>query len=170
MKNILLSVPAMILLIGSALAADATEEYIASSWYVGGNVGFNYQDDVLVEDSQKNLGAIIGYQYDENLAAEASFVYLGEKPGIEGGQAVTLNGLAMLPTDTFVTPYALAGLGVGFNGLGNDGEAQPIYNIGAGARFSLTDSWDLDARYTWIDSWVEPIGANSLSIGLNYKF
>lgn len=166
----LLSIPAIAFFASTAFAADAINDYEVSSWYIGGNVGYNYQDGVLIEDSQKSLGAIIGYQYNENLASELSFVYLGEKPGIDGGEAVTVNGLAMLPTDTFVTPYAMAGLGVGFNGLGDNGDAQPIYNIGGGLKFNLTDTWDLDARYTWIDSWVDPIGANSLSVGLNYKF
>ena len=140
-------------------------------WYVGVNGGFVYLNDVSVEDSQKVLGATVGYQYNRNLAAELAFTQFFEKDGIaEDGQALTVNGIALLPTGTAFTPYALAGVGAGFNGLGDDGDAQAIYNLGAGVRYAVTESVDLDLRYTHVNAWESEIDNDSVTVGAAFKF
>lgn len=185
MKKMMIAIAAIAMLAAPALAADlpskqtqvTTDRQLAAAvandahWYVGANLGFNYLDDVSVEDSQKTLGATVGYQYDRNFAAELAFTQFFEKDGVgEDGQALAVNGLALVPTGTAFTPYVLAGIGAGFNGLGDNGDVQPIYNLGAGVRYAVTDAVDLDVRYTRIDAWENPVTTDSVTAGLAFKF
>lgn len=168
---------------GSALAADLPKKQARldqqltvavandSHWYVSANGGFNYLDGVSIDDSQKSLGAVIGYRYNPNIAAELAFTQFFEQDGIaDDGQALVVNGIASLPTGTVFTPYLLAGVGAGFNGLGHGDDPQAIYNLGGGLRYSVNESVDLDVRYTHVDAWESSIDNDSVTAGISFKF
>lgn len=184
MKKLMIAISMIAMMGGAALAADLPAKSQVSAdkqlaiavandahWYVGVNTGFNYLDGVSIDDSQKILGATVGYQYNRNVAAELAFTQFFEQDGLaDEGQALVLNGIALLPTGTAFTPYALAGVGAGFNGLGDNGDAQAIYNLGAGVRYAVTESVDLDLRYTHVDAWESSIDTDAVTVGAAFKF
>ena len=72
------------------------------------------------------------------------------------------------------TPYALAGLGAGWNGWGKvgTGNANTLYNVGGGVRYALTNNFELDGRYRYVNSF-NGAGFNNnhvVTLGVGYKF
>lgn len=98
-----------------------------------------------------------------------------------GVTSLTLNGYADWKNTSKFEPYATAGLGLGrFSGTGvakNDKGWNPVYNLGGGVRYWVTDDAALDVgyRHIWSDADVKSnSGTNSdfesdvITVGVNF--
>jgi opacity protein-like surface antigen len=140
--------------------------------YLGVNVGSNWRDN-----TDYSLGAVAGYQFHRNLAAEVTYdnVQLGNANGFNDGQMVMANLVAGQQIGaTGITPYVLAGAGIGWNQLGDrtTGDNLALYNVGAGVRLNLVSNVDLDARYRYVGAFDDNANGNShmVTAGLNIRF
>lgn len=140
--------------------------------YLGANVGSNWQDN-----TDYTLGVVAGYQFHRNLAAEITYDYLrlGNGSGFNNGQMVMGNLVASQQLgSTSITPYVLAGAGIGWNQAGERGTGNnlAIYNVGAGVRVNLIGNVDLDARYRYVGAFDNTTDGNShmATAGLNIRF
>jgi len=185
MKNTFLSLIAVFGMTSAAVAADLptnkglppapTVNNSTSGWYVGGNADLNAVNNPAFGDSQTGFGAVAGYEFNPWLRGEADFNYWFKSPNsnVGSGQALTANAIVQSPVQFYrITPYALVGVGSGWNGMGNaSGNAQAIYNLGLGARYALTNRVDLDARYTQVNAWQNSnTQADQFTIGAEFKF
>ena len=177
MKKTLASLVASLVLMGSAVAADlpkrtapaapvpAVESF--KNWYVGGTFGGAIGQADVFNTSRPSIGVLGGYQYNRNFGAELTYDYFFQGNGANAGQTVFANGVAGYPiAGTIFTPYALAGVGYGWEQFGNTG----LFNVGAGLRTRITSSFDFDVRYRYINSWEGNRQANVVTGGINYKF
>lgn len=140
--------------------------------YMGGNLGTNFQDN-----TDYTLGAVLGYQVSPVIAVELTYDYqrLGNNTVFQDGQMVMANVLYGRRLGvTSVTPYALAGAGVGWNGLGerDTGDNLALYNVGGGVRINLVSNIDVDARYRYVGAFNTNGDGNAhvVSGGLNIRF
>ena len=193
MKKTLASLLASVALLGTALAADlpsktapavpaaATSAFGLGGFYVGGNVGTNYAKfaDYTWNTSPYTIGAVGGYEWNRYFRTEATFDYTSkEKPTTtKSGELAFVNAVVQYPVGFGVTPYAFAGTGYGFNAWGKGksavvDDAKALYNVGAGARYELSKSFELDGRYRYVQSYegVKYKNNNIFSVGANYKF
>lgn len=182
MKKTLATLLASFAFVGMAAAADLPSRTTApaapvpaaqsfNNWYVGGNFGGAVDSsngfDGVWNGSKVSLGAVGGYQFNRNFGAEVTYDYFFQRNGQPSGQTVFANGVAsyQIPGTRF-TPYALAGVGYGFDYFGDRG----LYNVGAGLRTQITNSVDLDVRYRYINNWDSTQRSNVVTGGVNYKF
>jgi opacity protein-like surface antigen len=130
--------------------------------YVGVNAGSNFRTN-----SDYSVGGSVGYQFTPNYAAEVTYDYNamtqshtvlthGKSHTVHtngNGQAAMVNGVysRRIGHSAFI-PYVLAGVGMGWNGLGVNGTGSnaALYNVGGGVRVNLVAGVDLDARYRYI--------------------
>ena len=118
-----------------------------SGVYLGVNAGSNFRTG-----SDYQVGGSLGYQFTPNYAAEITYDY-NDITRTTNSQAVMFNGVYSRRIGTSpVTPYALVGAGMGWNGLGVSGTGSnaTLYNVGAGMRVNLLGPVDLDARYRYM--------------------
>ena len=140
--------------------------------YLGGNMGSNFQDN-----TDYTLGAVVGWQFHRNLAAEITYDYirLGNDTNMNDGQMVMGNLVASQRLgNTSITPYVLAGAGVGWNGMGERGTGDnlALYNVGGGVRVNLVSNIDVDARYRYVGAFNDTADGNQhvLTAGLSIRF
>ena len=140
--------------------------------YLGGNMGSNFQDN-----TDYTLGAVVGWQFHRNLAAEITYDYirLGNDTNMNDGQMVMGNLVASQRLgNTSITPYVLAGAGVGWNGMGERGTGDnlALYNVGGGVRLNLVSNIDVDARYRYVGAFNDTADGNQhvLTAGLSIRF
>lgn len=168
MKIILATIFAVMTTTSVALAADPLS-LDRTGPYVGISAG-----KFVNEQNQFNLGAQAGYQLSPYFRAELDYNNAWQTNSTNGQ---TLFGNAIiqyrLPNSTF-TPYVLAGVGMGFNELGQvkTGSANGLYDLGVGARVAITKQIEIDARYAT----TQPINSssskseNTFTVGVNYRF
>ena len=140
--------------------------------YLGGNLGTNFQDN-----TDYTLGAVVGWQFHRNVAAEITYDHmrLGNDTRQNDGQMVMGNVVVSQRLGaTSITPYVLAGAGVGWNGMGERGTGDnlTLYNVGGGVRLNLVSNIDLDARYRYVGAFNDTADGNHhvVSGGLNIRF
>jgi opacity protein-like surface antigen len=167
-KTLLAVAVALLATVGVASAQDIQAD--RTGMYVGGMIGSTPQ-----KGAQTDLGVVAGYQLHPNARVEAAFDNLWRNTG-SNGQMLMVNAVAQyrIPTSV-VTPYVLAGTGVGFNSFGttNIGSAEMLYNVGAGVRFAVSRNVELDARYRYISHFntsAANANANMLTVGANWRF
>lgn len=167
------------LLCATAGMASASSE----GWYVTGGMGLSHHDiDMSVEgadsssDSKNQFGLKIGggYKFNQNLAVEGNFFYLGKAEGDasagSGYNKETLNAsseslgfgadvLGILPVTENFDVFAKAGLAVMSTKQKatledhraiywvDSTETRLVPKLGLGAEFSLTDHWAVRADY-----------------------
>jgi opacity protein-like surface antigen len=141
-----------------------------SGLYVGTNVGTNFKST-----SDYQVGGVIGYHLTRNMAAEVTYDYNRVNRGGYNSQMVMGNVLyGRTIGNTTVMPYALAGVGMGWNGLGakTNGDTLALYNVGAGVRVNLVGNLDLDTRYRYVGAFDQNAGTNHhmVTTGINYRF
>lgn len=139
-----------------------------SGLYVGANAGSTFENN-----SDYTVGLSVGYQFTPNFGAEVTYDY--NQRSNDSGQLAMVNGVAGLPLfNGRVTPYALAGVGAGFDYFGNrnnSNDTEMMYNVGGGVRFNVVGGLDLDVRYRYVGSF-DSTGrdANLVTGGVNYRF
>ena len=191
MKNILANLLASVAMLGTAVAADlpskaapaapapaVSNAFGLEGFYVGGNVGGNYAkyDHINVNSMPYTIGAVGGYEWNRYFRTEATFDYTSKNAPTtkDTGETVFANAVMQYPVGFGFTPYALAGVGEGFNAWGKvkSGDARTIYNIGGGVRYSLSKNFELDGRYRYINAVSGTKFENNsvVTIGANYKF
>jgi opacity protein-like surface antigen len=135
-------------LLFTAQVAHAQNTTRLQGIYLGANVGTTFLDR-----SDVTLGAVAGYQFSPVWGAEVTYDYLrfNSASPFRNAQQVFVNGTYGRPV-AGVTPYVLAGVGLGWNNLGTNstGDAQALYNVGAGVRVPVTARVDVDARYRYL--------------------
>lgn len=155
-----------------AVPAPTSPVMTLAGVYLGVNLGSNWQDN-----TDYTIGAVAGYQFNYNLAAEVTYDYisLGNANTVNDGQMVMGNLVAgQRLGDTGVTPYVLAGAGIGWNQMGEraTGENLALYNIGTGVRLRLGGMVDVDARYRYVGAFTDTADGNShmVTAGMSYRF
>lgn len=194
MKKLITALFALVAGVSVATAADLPSKKAASApavstsvfglngVYVGGYVGQNFGQvtDYTWSTSPFTFGGVAGYEWNRYVRTEATFDYTTKQTPTttQTGQTAFANAILQfgIPGTSF-TPYALAGAGAGFNAWGKGAssitdDAKALYNVGAGVRYSITNSVELDARYRYIDaiSGTKFSNNNVATIGANYKF
>jgi len=137
--------------------------------YMGLNAGSNFRDS-----SDYQVGGLVGYQFHQNFAGEVTYDYNRQNNGSDGqmvmGNLVASHRLGQ----TAITPYALAGAGVGWNAFGGrgDGTNLALYNVGGGLRVNIVSNVDLDARYRYVGAFNggETYNQHMVTGGLNIRF
>lgn len=138
--------------------------------YVGTNVGTNFKGS-----SDYQVGGVVGYHITRNIAGEVTYDFNRVNRGGYNSQMVMANVLyGRNIGNTTVMPYALAGVGMGWNGLGakTNGDTLALYNVGAGVRVNLVGNLDLDTRYRYVGAFNQTAGTNHhmVTAGINYRF
>lgn len=138
-------------------------------FYVGTSVNLSGTD--LTESRDLGVSLTAGYSVTRNIAVEATLSHAFDDGSRAGGQTGFVNVVAGMPLGP-VTPYVLAGAGVGVNGAGNsDKDPEGLWNVGAGVAYNVTRNWQVDARYRYIDAITATREAqHAVSLGVNYKF
>lgn len=168
-KLALFATISFVALTGVALAADPLNAD-RPSFFVGGSVG-----STTDKSSRIDLGANFGYQYGPYVRAEVDYDNVRRTTGV--GNTLTVDGVAQyrIPNST-VTPYVLAGGGIGFNALANvkTGDEVALYNVGAGVRVAVSNNVELDVRYKDVapfnNDHVTVKRADVVTAGVNYRF
>ena len=140
-----------------------------SGFYVGTSVNLSGTD--LSESRDTAVSLTAGYSVTRNIAVEATLAHAFDNGSRAGGQTGFVNVVAGMPVGP-ITPYVLAGAGVGVNGAGDsDKGMEGLWNVGAGASYNVTRNWQLDARYRYVDAISATREAEHVvSLGVNYKF
>lgn len=153
----------------AAAPAPASPGMNLTGIYLGANGGSNFRNS-----TDYQIGGLIGYQFHPNFAGELTYDYNRQNSGNDG-QMVMANLVASHRLgQTAITPYALAGAGVGWNAFGdrNDGSNLALYNVGGGVRLNLVSNVDLDARYRYVGAFNSGDTYNQQMVtgGLNIRF
>jgi len=162
---------AAVLVSGVAVAGDLPSRKTAplpperpvedSGFYAGVRGGVVFSDNITA-----GVGA--GYQFNKFVRAEANYDYLNNDNNRTNGLTSnigTVNMIGQYQVSVF-TPYVLAGIGYRWS----DAKNEPVWNVGAGARYAVTENVELDARYRYISSFQNERQGNAFTLGLNYKF
>jgi opacity protein-like surface antigen len=67
----------------------------------------------------------------------------------------------------------LLGAGYGFEGAGVNGDAKTLWNAGAGVRIGLSQNWELDGRYRYVnhfDNHWNDSESHVITAGISYRF
>jgi opacity protein-like surface antigen len=143
--------------------------HVSTGFYVGGSTGWGGAH--LDNRAQWSNTLYAGYELNRFLALEASVDYMYRNSSHTAGQMAFGNALLGVPVGR-LTPYVLAGAGMGFNGAGDrNKDPQSLWNVGGGLILNINRSWQLDGRYRYIDSWQGTRAAEQgFSLGVNYRF
>ena len=153
----------------AATSTAASPGSAPSGVYLGMNAGSNFR-----ESTNYQVGGLVGYQFHPNLAGELTYDY-NRQNNSENGQMVMGNLVASRRIgQTAVTPYVLAGGGVGWNmfGMRDNGSNLALYNVGGGVRINIVSNVDLDARYRYVGAFNtgETYNQHMVTGGLNVRF
>lgn len=144
--------------------------------YVGVNGGM-YGSEVTTGTA----GAVLGYNFNQNIAGELSYDYTFGTNAYRANSLVLGNVLVGQQFGV-VKPYVLAGAGYQFtDGIGRNGfhwntlkdNGRAVYALGGGVKFELSPSFEVDTRYRYVnafDSKYQTKPENRLTVGVNYKF
>ena len=156
----------------AAAPAPAPAPMTLSGIYLGGNMGSNFQDS-----TDYTVGAVVGYQITPNIAAEITYDYLRNTSTVRATDGQMVMGNVVYSRrlgNTSITPYALAGAGIGWNGMGEAGTGNnlALYNVGGGLRINLVSNIDVDARYRYVGAFNDGDAGNSHmgTVGFNIRF
>jgi opacity protein-like surface antigen len=180
MKNRLTLVAALTAAIfsGVSIANASTQPVVQvplSGVFVGAGVGSNWQTN-----TNYNVNLVAGYQYNRFLASEVTYDFTRlnntrNRGAVGNGQMVMVNAVAGYTVPgTRLTPYALAGAGVGWNRMGDQstGDNVALYNVGAGVRLAMSSNIDADVRYRYVGAFNDNLFGNShlVTAGVRYRF
>lgn len=135
-----------------ATLAPVAPVFTQTGFYVGGHIGYAYRGEQLA------LGANAGYDFGL-VRLEVGY----DNFGSNGRTSNLISGNVLLEnTYGRFTPYVLAGAGFRFyDDSIKWNDRVGVYIVGAGLRYSLTQSIDLDGRYRFI----APMERNNTLLG-----
>jgi hypothetical protein len=148
----------------TAAPAPVFTQTPVSGFYVGVNGGVSFSD---FDNRDAIAGGTVGYEFNRNFRGELN---VSNRFGSDQGQIVTADAIVGVPVGAF-TPYALVGVGYGFNGLGRNGDPASLWSVGGGVRYGLSRNVELDARYRYTRQFNdERLDSNATTFGLNFRF
>jgi opacity protein-like surface antigen len=161
MKNIMFAtLLAMGVTVGTAHAQN-TGLYVGAGAAVQGT---------SVNDAQWGGTATVGYRLNRFLSVEGLADFGASTGTLRANQAVFGVVTAGVPVGP-VTPYLLAGVGYGFNGLSfTENDPRALWTAGAGVRYAMAPRWELDGRWRRIESFNGVASADRFTVGVNYRF
>jgi opacity protein-like surface antigen len=123
-----------------------------------------------VNDAQWGGTATVGYRLNRFVSVEGVADFSAGTGTLRGNQ--TLFGVITVGAPLgSVTPYVLAGVGYGFNGLAlTQNDPGSLWTAGAGVRYAITNRWELDARWRRIESFNGDASADRFTAGVNFRF
>ena len=123
-----------------------------------------------VEDAQWGGTATVGYRVNRFLSVEGLADFGAGTGTLRGNQALFGVVTAGVPVGP-VTPYVLAGVGYGFNGLAlTQNDPGSLWTAGVGVRYAITNRWELDGRWRRIESFNGDASAERFTVGVNFRF
>ena len=188
MKKTIMAMVATLAMVSAAGATDlpsrrpaaapvaASVDY-PSNWYAGVNAGSTAGTDKFSFDGSRGvIGGVVGYMANPFLRVEGDFTNRFSGSNTKDGQMATANAIVQhsIPGTAF-TPYVLGGVGYGWNYYGNrKGDAAALWNVGGGVRYAVNKSWELDARYKYVQQFrkfgTDHFNENVVTVGANYRF
>jgi opacity protein-like surface antigen len=161
MNKIMLTLAAVAFACAASIADAQTGVYIGAGTAVQGT---------NVDNAQWGGTATVGYRLNRHLSVEALADFSATTGSFRGNQAIFGVVTAGYPLGP-VTPYVLAGVGYGFNGLSvTNNDPGSLWTAGAGVAYNMDRNWQLDARYRRIESFNGDAVANRFTVGVNYRF
>jgi len=171
MKKVLLAMVAAAAMISTGAMAQS----IPAGLFVG--AGGSYVKSTT--NGASSTGAVnlrVGYELNKYIDTELD-VSAGFASGNQRASTATvLNVVAGYPVDVSgvnLKPYALVGTGYDFSSTSstNNNNTNPVFNVGGGLMYNVTENVALDLRYTYIDGYNKNSGAaNMVGMNVNYKF
>jgi opacity protein-like surface antigen len=192
MKTSLTSAAALAVL---ALAGAAhAETAIDPQWYVRGDVGATYQDEINATPKVKGktgwtVDAAVGRQIDSHFRAEGQLIYSDDKQKAGDARIKMLAGLANayydFDTGTKLTPFIGAGVGIGQvkldGGAIDNHDTGFAYQLQTGVAYPINDKLSAQIGYRYLGVNNVEIGSGAqvvrgdyhdqaVTMGLTYKF
>lgn len=179
MKTFTKSVVALFALSSTAIAADLPSRSqpkapasVLGSWstpYFIGVSGGSFTDSSLDWKKFNNLGVKGGYEFNPYFRGEVTYDYNHDAVRVSGkdhpSHTIGTNGVVQYKFGSIV-PYAVAGVGYRYSELKNE----PVFTVGAGARYEVSKSFEADLRYRYVADFDRARETNILTAGINYKF
>jgi len=147
-----------------------TQVEITQNGYMGLNAGATSGDNRATTG-----GLVIGANASQFLAVEGTYDYV--RPNESNGNRDTKNQISVnvLPKyrilNTPVSVYGLIGAGYSWNDASRNGYT---YTYGGGAKYDVTKSIEVDARYRRVEFFSANAGPvkpeDRFTFGVNYKF
>ena len=136
-----------------------------NSWFAGIALGGIASDRTWYNNAR--MTASFGYDFGTFLRAEATYDYKHSNRSNDRTHTGMVNGIAQIKVPFVnVVPYALAGTGYRLADVKNE----PVWNVGAGVRFEISPSIELDGRYRYVSDYSRRRDENVMTLGVNYKF
>ena len=156
----------------AALAADYTPEPVvtASNFYLRGDLGWSWLETQNNNDSVFELGAGLGYRFNDHLRTDARFDYAGVGNDHHDFGSVLGNVYFDITTQSIFTPYVGAGIGYGWSDDHGDNESGVTYALMAGVEVNITDNVSADIGYRFRQIIDSETYANEALVGLRYGF
>jgi opacity protein-like surface antigen len=192
MKNVLMSAAAVA---GLALVTGAAHaQTIDPQWYVRGDAGATYQDEINSASKVKGktgwtVDAAVGRQIDSHFRAEGQIIYSDDKQKVGDGRIKVLAGLANayydFDTGTKLKPFVGAGVGIGQvkldGGSFDHDDTGFAYQLQTGVAYPINDKLSAQVAYRYlgvndvkIASGAQAIRGDyhdqAVTAGLTYKF
>lgn len=180
---------------GLALAGAAhAQTAIDPQWYVRGDAGATYQDELNSSPTVKaksgwTVDAAVGRQIDSHFRAEGELLYSDDKAKIGDGRIKVVAGLANgyydFDTGTKLKPFIGAGVGIGQvkldGGPVRDNDTGLAYQLLTGVAYPINDKLSAQVGYRYLGVNDVKIGAGAqglhgdyhdqaVTVGLTYKF
>lgn len=118
-----------------------------------------------VVNENLTVGGVTGYRFNRMAAVEANYDYINSSNDDKKANIGTVNITGGAPLGPSMV-YTLAGVGYRWS----DVKDEPVWNVGAGIRYDLTKSLELDGRYRYIANFENERTSNVFSVGVNFKF
>ena len=155
-----MSIMNKISVVGAALAMMVASAASAqdNKFFAGPTVGAGFAGG-------PTLGLNGGYEFHKYGRLEATYdhMFMTSSWNMD---TLGMNLIGQIPTGTFVTPYALVGMGYQWQNGINQGN----WTVGGGVRAEVTKNFDIDLRYRYIQGMWNQTNNNFVGIGTNFKF
>lgn len=154
------------MVLGFATYANA-QSLTNDKTYVGVAAG-TITSDANIEVN--TYGLRVGRKLMPFVAGEVAYDYTQSGHGLARGQTLVGNAIGQYKIPgTIFTPYALVGVGYGWERFGD----RSLYNFGAGHKTEISKSTNFDVRFRQVRNfgdWIRLDHYNVVTAGLNFKF
>jgi len=157
MKKILSAVIVAGMVMGGSMAFAGDPDF----FYASASLGVSVDANTGNYDTGYFGSIALGNRIQEHIRLEAEYQFNNNDVDIddESDTDVSVNSLMGniyydFGTWSGLTPYATAGLGVGWFDMGGHDvdETSIVTKIGAGADYMISDKWSVGARYTYMSA------------------
>jgi len=186
--------PAAALAAFALAGAAQAQTGIDPQWYVRGDAGATYQDEVnstpkVEGKSGWTVDAAIGQQIDSHFRAEGQLIYSDDKAKVGAGRTKLFAGLANgyydFDTGSKLKPFIGAGVGIGQvkldGGPVRDDDTGLAYQLLTGVAYPITDKLSAQIGYRYLGVNDVRIGSaaqeirgdyhdQAITFGITYKF